>query len=103
MALSGEGQQRDESLGSLLSTYPLALLIIFALLAIPLKSYGQPLIIMSVIPFGAIGAIMGHFIMGQELVFFSLIGIVALGGCGGEFQPGAGGLHQQRGRCRSQP
>ena len=80
MALSGEGQQRDESLGSLLSTYPLALLIIFALLAIPLKSYGQPLIIMSVIPFGAIGAIMGHFIMGQELVFFSLIGIVALGG-----------------------
>jgi multidrug efflux pump subunit AcrB len=45
-----------------------------------LKSYGQPLIIMSVIPFGAIGAILGHFIMGQELVFFSLIGIVALGG-----------------------
>ena len=80
MALSGESEQRDESLGSLLSTYPLALLIIFALLAIPLKSYSQPLIIMSVIPFGAIGAIIGHFIMGAELVFFSLIGIVALGG-----------------------
>lgn len=80
MALGGEGEQRNRSLGSLFSSYPLALLIIFALLAIPLKSYGQPLIIMSVIPFGAIGAIMGHFIMGQELVFFSLIGIVALGG-----------------------
>jgi len=80
LALGGEGEQRDESLGSLFSTYPLALFIIFVLLAIPLKSYGQPLIIMSVIPFGAIGAILGHFIMGQELVFFSLIGIVALGG-----------------------
>lgn len=80
LALGGESEQRNDSLGSLFSTYPLALLIIFALLAIPLKSYAQPLIIMSVIPFGAIGAILGHFIMGQELVFFSLIGIVALGG-----------------------
>tara|TARA_R110002072_G_scaffold269868_2_gene429315 strand:- start:56051 stop:59257 length:3207 start_codon:yes stop_codon:yes gene_type:complete len=80
LQLSGEGEQRARSLGGLFSSYPLALLIIFALLAIPLKSYAQPLIIMSVIPFGAIGAVVGHFIMGQELVFFSLIGIVALGG-----------------------
>ncbi|MDP1930566.1 MAG: efflux RND transporter permease subunit [Gammaproteobacteria bacterium] len=80
MRLSGEGEQRNASLAGLLSSYPLALLIIFALLAIPLKSYAQPLIIMSVIPFGAIGAIIGHFIMNTELVFFSLIGIVALGG-----------------------
>lgn len=80
LATGGEGEQRDDSLAGLLSSYPLALLIIFALLAIPLKSYTQPLIIMSVIPFGAIGAIIGHFIMGAELVFFSLIGIVALGG-----------------------
>ncbi|ALO47502.1 efflux RND transporter permease subunit [Pseudohongiella spirulinae] len=80
LVLSGEGEQRARSLGELFSSYPLALLIMFALLAIPLKSYAQPLIIMSVIPFGAIGAIVGHYIMGQELVFFSLIGIVALGG-----------------------
>ena len=80
LALGGEGEQRNQSIGGLLASYPLALLIIYALLAIPLKSYSQPLIIMSVIPFGAIGAIVGHFIMGQELVFFSLIGIVALGG-----------------------
>ncbi len=80
MAVGGEGEARNDSLAGLLASYPLALLLIFALLAIPLKSYAQPLIIMSVIPFGAIGAIMGHFIMGQELVFFSLIGIVALGG-----------------------
>ncbi len=80
LALGGEGEQRTRSLNGLIASYPLALLLIFALLAIPLKSYSQPLIIMSVIPFGAIGAIVGHFIMGQELVFFSLIGIVALGG-----------------------
>jgi multidrug efflux pump subunit AcrB len=80
LVLSGEGEQRARSLGGLFASYPLALLIMFALLAIPLKSYAQPLIIMSVIPFGAIGAIVGHYIMGIELVFFSLIGIVALGG-----------------------
>lgn len=80
MALGGEAEQSAESMNSLLSSYPLALLIIYTLLAIPLKSYTQPLIIMCVIPFGAIGAIMGHFILGQELVFFSLIGMVALSG-----------------------
>ncbi len=80
MALGGEAEQSAESMGSLFASYPLALFVIFTLLAIPLKSYTQPLIIMCVIPFGAIGAIMGHFILGQELVFFSLIGIVALGG-----------------------
>lgn len=80
LALGGEAEQRNRAIGGLFSSYPLALMIMYILLAIPLKSYTQPLIIMSVIPFGAIGAIMGHFIMGAELVFFSLIGIVALGG-----------------------
>ena len=55
-------------------------MIIFALLAIPLKSYLQPLVIMSVIPFGAVGAILGHLIMGWNLVFFSMLGIIALSG-----------------------
>ncbi|MCB1647171.1 MAG: efflux RND transporter permease subunit, partial [Pseudomonadales bacterium] len=49
-------------------------------LAIPLKSYTQPLVIMSVIPFGAVGAIVGHFVMGWNLIFFSLLGIIALSG-----------------------
>ena len=78
--LSGEQEERNKALGSMLSTVPLALMIIFALLAIPLKSYMQPLVIMSVIPFGAVGAIIGHFIMGSNLVFFSLLGIIALSG-----------------------
>ena len=80
MVVGGEGEQQLESLSELYNTFPIALLVMFALLAIPLKSYLQPLIIMSVIPFGAIGAICGHFLMGVDLVFFSLLGIIALSG-----------------------
>ena len=80
LVVGGEGEQQLKSLSDLFSTFPLAMMVIFALLAIPLKSYTQPLIIMSVIPFGAIGAIFGHFIMGADLVFFSLLGIIALSG-----------------------
>jgi len=56
----------------------LVLVAIYALLAIPFKSYGQPLIVMSVIPFGVIGAIVGHFITGQNLSVLSVFGMLAL-------------------------
>jgi len=79
-ALGGEQEQRSKAVGSLFSNSLLALLLIYALLAIPLKSYMQPLVIMSVIPFGAVGAIVGHYIMGWNLIFFSLLGIIALSG-----------------------
>lgn len=79
-SLGGEQEVRMEALGSMARTVPLALMIIFALLAIPLKSYMQPLVIMSVIPFGAVGAIVGHYVMGWDLIFFSLLGIIALSG-----------------------
>jgi multidrug efflux pump subunit AcrB len=80
LVVGGESERQAESFGDLLSTFPIAMMVIFALLAIPLKSYFQPLIIMSVIPFGAIGAVFGHFIMGADLVFFSVLGIIALSG-----------------------
>ncbi|MBM87528.1 MAG: cobalt-zinc-cadmium resistance protein [Gammaproteobacteria bacterium] len=80
MVIGGEGERQLESLSDLLATFPIAMMVIFALLAIPLKSYLQPLVIMSVIPFGAIGAICGHFLLGADLVFFSLLGIIALSG-----------------------
>jgi len=80
MVVGGEGEQQLESMSDLFATFPIAMMVIFALLAIPLKSYLQPLVIMSVIPFGAIGAICGHFIMGADLVFFSMLGIIALSG-----------------------
>ena len=57
-----------------------ALFLIYALIAIPLHSYSQPLIIMSVIPFGVIGAVIGHIVMGRSLSMFSLFGLVALAG-----------------------
>jgi multidrug efflux pump subunit AcrB len=78
--LAGEAEERYDSMGSLISAAFLALIVIYTLLAIPLQSYLQPLVIMSVIPFGAVGAVLGHFILGKPLVFFSLLGIVALSG-----------------------
>ncbi|MFP8879597.1 MAG: efflux RND transporter permease subunit, partial [Myxococcota bacterium] len=78
--LAGEQREHGNAMGSLVNSGILALLLIYALLAIPLRSYQQPLIIMSVIPFGAVGAILGHLLMGWELVFFSVLGIVALSG-----------------------
>ena len=79
-ALTGEREERDDSFGSLLSLMPIALIVIFALLAIPLRSYTQPLLIMSVIPFGAVGAVVGHLVMGKSLVFPSLLGLISLTG-----------------------
>lgn len=79
-SLGGEAEESADSFNDLSYYTALALLLIYALLAIPLQSYSQPIIIMSVIPFGAVGAILGHFIMGKPLVFFSLLGIVALSG-----------------------
>jgi multidrug efflux pump subunit AcrB len=62
------------------SSFGFALFVIYALLAIPLRSYSQPLIIMSVIPFGLVGAIAGHVIMGLDFSMISLFGVVALSG-----------------------
>jgi multidrug efflux pump subunit AcrB len=65
---------------SLMVGFALALLSIYALLAIPTKSYLQPLIIMGVIPFGIIGAIVGHWITGYAFSMMSMIGVIALSG-----------------------
>jgi multidrug efflux pump subunit AcrB len=82
LVYSSEGVQREqaESLGSLRINFLIAQLGIFALLAIPFRSYAQPLIVMSAIPFGLIGAILGHLIMGLNLTLLSLFGMVALTG-----------------------
>jgi multidrug efflux pump subunit AcrB len=54
--------------------------MIYAALAVPLRSYGQPLIIMSVIPFGLTGAVLGHFIVGSDVSVLSAIGMIGLTG-----------------------
>ena len=76
------GKQSDlrESMSVLLNGLIVALLVIFTMLAIPFKSYFQPLIIMTAIPFGIIGAIIGHLILGYDLSLISMFGIVALSG-----------------------
>ena len=79
-SMGGEQKDMGEVRRGLLTGFLLTMLMIYALLAIPLKSYSQPFIIMSVIPFGAVGAIFGHLIMGWDIVFFSILGIVALSG-----------------------
>jgi multidrug efflux pump subunit AcrB len=79
---SFEGRQADiqEGVGALLLGLGMACLCIFALLAIPLRSYVQPLIIMTSIPFGLVGAIFGHLLMGYSLSLVSIFGMVALSG-----------------------
>jgi multidrug efflux pump subunit AcrB len=78
--LEGEQRQQRESFGSLESGVIILLFAIYCLLALPLKSYVQPLIVMSVIPFGIIGAVIGHWVMGQPLSFLSSLGLMALMG-----------------------
>jgi multidrug efflux pump subunit AcrB len=82
LSWSFEGEQRDQrdTFGQLGVGYMMALLGIFALLAIPFKSYAQPLVVMTAIPFGIIGAIAGHILLGYGLSIISMFGIIALSG-----------------------
>jgi HAE1 family hydrophobic/amphiphilic exporter-1 len=77
-----EGQEKRtrESMDSIKSGYLLAMMGIFLLLASQFRSYAQPLIVMTAIPFGLIGAILGHLVMGMEFTIVSVFGIVALSG-----------------------
>jgi multidrug efflux pump subunit AcrB len=79
-ALEGEQREERESLRGLGRNSLFALLGIFTLLAIPLRSYAQPLVILATIPLGAVGAIAGHAILGLPISFSSVIGMVALAG-----------------------
>ena len=79
-SFQGEQREQNDSLDSLFKNFIFAMIIVYTLLAIPFKSYLQPLIIMGAIPFGLTGAVIGHIIMGQNLTILSLIGIVALAG-----------------------
>lgn len=78
--LQGNSKEESESMTGLLQGLLFALFAIYALLAIPLRSYSQPFIIMSVIPFGIVGAIVGHLLLGQAVSVLSLCGIIALTG-----------------------
>ena len=82
LTYSVEGQQAEqqESLSALGTGFALAMLVIYALLAIPFRSYVQPLIVMLAIPFSFIGVLIGHLLLGYGLSLISLFGMVALAG-----------------------
>jgi multidrug efflux pump subunit AcrB len=76
----GQQERTTESIDSLMLGLMVALIAMFVLLTMEFRSYLQPLIVMSVIPFGVIGAVWGHFLQGMEMTMFSLFGVVALTG-----------------------
>jgi multidrug efflux pump subunit AcrB len=78
--LEGASEETQEFLGNLAIAGIAALFLIYALIAVPLHSYAQPLLIMSVIPFGIVGAIVGHVVLGLSISMFSLFGVIALSG-----------------------
>jgi multidrug efflux pump subunit AcrB len=77
---AGEQRERADSMQSLAFNFVIALFAIYVLLAVPFRSYTQPFVIMSAIPFGIIGAVWGHVLMGIDLTMLSVMGIVALSG-----------------------
>ncbi len=79
-SLEGEAAEQRESFGSLRTGIFFVLAVIYTLLAVPLRSYVQPIMVMLVIPFGVVGAILGHVIMGMNLSIMSYMGMLALSG-----------------------
>lgn len=79
-AFEGENKRQAESIEALRIGMMFALIVIYGLLAIPFGSYVQPVIVMSAIPFGIVGAVIGHVLLGYTLSVISMMGIVALTG-----------------------
>lgn len=78
--LGGASLDEADAVQDLMLAALLALFGIYALMAVPLKSYSQPLLIMSVIPFGLVGALLGHLLLGLDLSIMSVFGLIALAG-----------------------
>ena len=77
-SFEGEAKESRETNESTMNGMLVTLIAIYILLAIPLKSYVQPFVVMSIIPFGVVGAVLGHLIMGKAISFMSLFGLLAL-------------------------
>ncbi|MEW5736472.1 MAG: efflux RND transporter permease subunit [Thermodesulfobacteriota bacterium] len=79
-SLEGEGKEQKESMADVFSGFLIALFAIYVLLAIPFASFSQPLIVMTAIPFGFLGALAGHLLLGYNLSILSVFGMVGLAG-----------------------
>jgi len=80
VSFEGEQRQQADAMDALTRGFIIALFVMYALLAIPFRSYVQPFIILAIVPFGFVGALIGHIFMGLSLSTLSLWGIVALSG-----------------------
>jgi multidrug efflux pump subunit AcrB len=78
--MAGEQREQSRAFAGLKVGAIISLMLIFILLAVPLRSYAQPIVIMGAIPFGFVGSIVGHAVMNFELSFFSITGVVACAG-----------------------
>ncbi len=76
----GQREQSRESVGSLMKGFGIAILAMYVLLVLQFRSYVQPVLILAIIPFGMIGAVWGHAVLGLPLTLFSMFGLVALSG-----------------------
>ncbi len=77
---AGQGRDEAEDMASLAQMMIIAMMTIFVLLASQLRSYTQPFVVLAGVPFGAAGAIVGHYLLGYNISFISIFGIVALSG-----------------------
>jgi multidrug efflux pump subunit AcrB len=78
--MEGEGKEQKDSMSDVIRGFVIALFAIYALLAIPFRSFSQPFVVMAAIPFGIVGAVAGHLLMGHNLSLLSMFGIVGLAG-----------------------
>ncbi|AFU98374.1 efflux RND transporter permease subunit [Simiduia agarivorans] len=79
-SISGRIQEEMDDQAKQMRNFLLSMIVVYALLAIPLRSYTQPMMIMSVIPFGIIGSMIGHMIMGMDMSAMSVFGLIAVAG-----------------------
>jgi multidrug efflux pump subunit AcrB len=79
-SLGGEQERQAETMGALGLGFVLAMIVMFSMLAVVFRSYAQPILVMSAIPFGMVGAVWGHVIMGFSLSLMSMMGLIALSG-----------------------
>ncbi|NND66760.1 MAG: efflux RND transporter permease subunit [Halioglobus sp.] len=80
MHLDGELQEESDFLDALIQYMALSMLVVYALMAIPFRSYFQPLLVLTAVPFGIMGAIFGHKITNWDISMFSLMGVIAAAG-----------------------
>ncbi len=79
-SFGGEQQQQLQSLDALYRGFAIAMVAIFALLAIPLGSYGKPFLVMAIVPFGLVGVVLGHLVLGVAISAASFLGFFGLSG-----------------------